>query len=199
MSKENDVRNVHPMMLDPRSAGLVTRYHTEMRARDQSVGEHSWQLVRLLLCLFPDCPRHILVHAAFHDVAERRTGDLPYPVKAENDDIWTGMDRLERDTRVLMTESWGVPPAVELLPDEKALFKLVEFIEMWEHSLDELCMGNRSAELVRARCISAISPRARELGPDVEKIVWAYISKRTQHVENHFALPGARLTATLSE
>ncbi len=69
---------------DPRQAGLVRRYHTWAVTRDQTVAEHSWQVARVLLAIWPDVPRHLIIHCLTHDLGERAGGDLPYPVKRDS-------------------------------------------------------------------------------------------------------------------
>lgn len=61
--------------------GAVRRYHTEGNVISQSVAEHTWRVVVLLLHLWPDCSRELLLAAQYHDVAEGFTGDLPAPFK----------------------------------------------------------------------------------------------------------------------
>lgn len=178
----------HPLTLDPRSAGKVTRFHTWERLRDQSVGEHSWQVMRILLAIWPEVPRHMLVHTMYHDVGERVTGDIPYPVKAERPELKGIMDALEEDA-LLQMRSWGVlgnPPDF-LCDDEKAAFKLAEFIEMWEYALDELSLGNRNCALIARRCkeqaIRLIN--STELPTGIGAGAVNYIHQRMEHEQHH--------------
>jgi 5'-deoxynucleotidase YfbR-like HD superfamily hydrolase len=148
---------------DPRMAGCLLRFHTWPHIRAQTIGEHSWQVARVLLAIWPDAPRHLLVHCMTHDIGEGGPGDIPYPFKAENPTLKREMDRLEEETHLRMVLPWSLPAPVHLVPSEKAIFKLAEFIEMWEWGLQELMMGNQFARLVAQRCAEASEQRIADL------------------------------------
>lgn len=61
---------------DPRLAGEVSRYHTWPHLRQQSVAEHSWQVMRIMLAIYPMVPRVLLIHCMAHDAGE--IGDRNY-------------------------------------------------------------------------------------------------------------------------
>src|SRR5690606_25898812 len=105
--------------------------------RDQSVGEHTWQVLRIILAVHPSASRELLVHAMFHDVGERVTGDVPYPVKAEHPEVKRAFDSMEHDALLSMATTWGAVAGVVLTEEERRLVKLAEFIEMMEWGLDE--------------------------------------------------------------
>jgi 5'-deoxynucleotidase YfbR-like HD superfamily hydrolase len=167
----------HPATLDPRRAGQVTRYHTWPRLREQSVAEHSWQVARILLVLLPDVRREVLVHAMVHDVGEVVTGDAPYPIKASSPTLKSVMDQLERDAHLAMSTGWRLPPPQALTTEEHNLFKLAEYVEMWEWGLGELELGNSGAALVASRCFAKIEEMA-ELVPEVRARLASYLAKR---------------------
>ncbi len=171
----------HPQTLDPRSAGQVTRYHTWARIREQSVGEHTWQLMRILLAIWPDCPREVLVEAMFHDVGERVTGDAPYPVKAESPPLKVEMDRLENGARLAMT-AWGAVARLPLDEETRVVIKMAEFIEMAEWGMDEVALGNQNAVLVRDRCWAAASEicNARP-SDDIRSRTVGYMNRRMDY------------------
>jgi 5'-deoxynucleotidase YfbR-like HD superfamily hydrolase len=148
---------LEPATLDPRRAGQVTRYHTWPRLREQSVGEHSWQVARVLLAIWPAAPRRLLVHCVTHDIGETVAGDPPYPVKALNPDLKTACDRIEGAAHDMMAMTWMLPVRLALPEHERAAFKLAEFIEMWEWGLFELSMGNSNAALVVSRCADGVA------------------------------------------
>lgn len=146
---------------DARMAGRVIRYHTWPHIRQQTVGEHSWQVLRILLSLWPECPAHVVRHAVMHDVGELRVGDPPYPVKADNPVLQREMDRLEQSAVDEIASTWDLPvPGLE--GDDKWIFKLAEFIEMWEWGLEESLMGNKFADLVAFRCKKVAETRLKE-------------------------------------
>lgn len=154
---------LHDQTLDPRRAGQVTRFHTWPRLREQSVGEHSWQVLRILLAIWPGAPRHLLIHCVTHDVGETVSGDPPYPIKVLNVDLKQACDRIEREAHLLMSDSWRLPLPCDLSEEEKIIFKLAEFVEMWEWGVFEVGMGNSYAGLVVDRCVEGILERVEAL------------------------------------
>lgn len=186
-----DHHTFHPQTLDPRSAGKVTRYHTWERLREQSVGEHTWQLLRIILAMHPSASRELLVYTMFHDVGERVTGDVPFPVKREHPEIKAAFDRMEHEATLQMATRWGAVAGVVLADEEHNLLKLAEFVEMMEWGLDEMALGNKNAELVYRRCYAQA---ARMLGEPLPSGVqqWAerYIMRRLNHERKHRSLSG---------
>lgn len=177
------MRGYHPQTLDVRSAGQVTRYHTWSRVRDQSVGEHTWQLIRVLLAIYPAAPRRLIIEAMFHDVGERVTGDPPYPIKAQNPELKREMDRLERGARLSMTR-WGIRAPLRISDRDRAAMKLAEFIEMAEWGWDEVALGNRNAQLVLDRCLGVARETIKQpdsLPPRVAEMAGEYVNRRENH------------------
>lgn len=175
----------HPLCLDPRAAGYVTRYHTWPRIRDQTVAEHTWNLLRIILAVHPHASPELLRWTMFHDVGERVTGDVPFPVKRENPEVKAAFDKMEHEALLQMTP-WGVLAGIKVTHEEMTLFKLGEFIEMMEWGLDEMALGNASARIVYERCYAQA---ARMLGaplpPGVQNSAERYIMRRLNHERKH--------------
>jgi hypothetical protein len=180
-----DRHTFHPLTLDPRSAGKVSRYHTWERIRDQSVGEHTWQLLRIILAIHPHASPELIRWAMFHDVGERVTGDVPFPVKREHLEVKRAFDAMEQEALLQMVP-WGVIAGVQITDEETNLLKLGEFIEMMEWGLDEMALGNASARLVYERCYAQA---ARQLGAPlpsgVQTSAERYITRRLTHERKH--------------
>lgn len=150
--------------IDPRIAGQVTRYHTWPRHRDQSVGEHSWQIIRILLTLWPAAPRKMLVHATFHD-ANEMVGDIPYPGKKRRPELKKLMSELEAMNAQDMRAKWSIPPYPVLNEYEQGVFKLCEYLEMWEYGLCEQNLGNRYGAKVAMRMLVEAAVALESLEP----------------------------------
>lgn len=163
---------------DPRLAGEVSRYHTWPHLRQQSVAEHSWQVMRIMLAIYPMVPRVLLIHCMAHDAGEIGTGDIPYPIKKENPDLKEIMDELETETISAMALKWNFPSEVALSPEEKLIFKLAEFIEMWEWALKEQLLGNEFAEVVGSRCLTEAYSLCDKLSQDIAGLAKKYINTR---------------------
>jgi hypothetical protein len=170
---------------DPRAGLELTRYHSWTRIRDQSTGEHSCQIMRILLTVWPDCPRRMLVHAVTHDMCEM-AGDFQYPYKRVVAGLKEASDRAEHYVNSQMSDAFGVPPATALSDYEHHVFKLVEFLEMWEHGLREMNMGNRYARIIASRCILQASGMLEEMSemrgdaPDIRPAIQRYVTTRTK-------------------
>lgn len=143
----NDVIDITP---DPRAALEIVRYHTWRVIRPQTVGEHSAQIMRIMLTVWPRCPRRLLIHAVAHDMDEM-VGDIPYPFKKNFPELDEGMRKAGYEIRRRQREACGIPPDVALSGHEQRFFKLCEYIEMWEYGIAEKNMGNRYADVVVER------------------------------------------------
>lgn len=140
---------------DPRAALEIARYHTWRCIRRQSVGEHSAQIARIMLTVWPRCPRRLLIHAIGHDMDEM-VGDIPYPFKKNFPELASGMKKASFEIRRRQRETCGIPPDVVLSAHEQRFFKLCEYIEMWEFGISEQQMGNEYAKLVTERMMAEI-------------------------------------------
>lgn len=147
---------------DIRLAGRVLRYHTWPHIRQQSVAEHTWQVLRILLAIWPDAPPHVIRYVMGHDVGELTVGDPPYPIKANNPVLKTEMDRIEGEAQDELFEEWMLGEVPDLTEDERWAFKIAEFIEMWEWGWEEELLGNRFAVRVRERCEAVVIQRMND-------------------------------------
>ena len=138
---------------DVRLAGRTLRYHTWPHIRPQTVGEHSWQVARLIMSICPQFQDVLLPHAIMHDTGEIRTGDLPYPIKKDHPDLGEIMDMIEHRAIADISAEWMLPKPEKLSAPHRWAFKLCEFIEMWEWALEESLMGNHFAHQVETRCL----------------------------------------------
>ena len=167
---------------DPRLAGEVIRYHTWPHIRSQSVGEHSWQVCRIILSIAPKYAEQLLPHAIMHDVGEIATGDVPYPVKANNKELGALFDDLEHKAIDEICSEWNLPAPIKHWDKTlRWVFKLAEFIEMWEWGFEEEMRGNRLAELVTHRCREVIGRMLDQYeDEEVQGLTERYIQKRNE-------------------
>lgn len=172
------------MAFDPRRAGLVKRYHTWETLMVQSVAEHSWQVMRILLAIYPGAPRHMLVHCMTHDIGEAVAGDMPYPIKLVYPALRQVCDEAEAMTHDVMSNTWGVPARKELPAVEKSIFKLAEFMEMWEYGLHEVELGNHIAKLICTRTQPGIVKYLKEVPEDIERAAARYYQHRANEHES---------------
>lgn len=124
----------------PRLAGLVKRYHTWPTIREQTVAEHTWHVMRIYQTVFFNPQYETLVNILYHDIGEVQTGDIPFPVKAQNPCLKKQMDGLERDALARMNIGlFGISD------EEKLKVKICDLLEMHEYGIEEVVKGNKFA------------------------------------------------------
>lgn len=124
-----------------RDAADTLRYHTQRTLRTQTVGQHTFNMLMLLQLVAPDSRKEVLVAVMHHDLPEKFTGDTPAPIKRASPALKVLLDELEMDLAPLYRE-------FDLTPEEHALIKWVDLMELAMFGLEELKMGNRYAEEV---------------------------------------------------
>jgi len=164
---------------DPMHGLQVKRYHTWRKIQTQTVGEHSAQISRIMMTVWPDVPRNLLMHAILHDVGEV-AGDLPYPVKRDDPELKRRMMIAERRAHLRMSERFMLPDLVMLTEYEEQFFKFCEYLEMWEHCLQERNMGNRYATVMLTRMLLAASTLMGLLDRDVQSRARRYVELRQE-------------------
>lgn len=122
-----------------RDAADTLRYHTQRTLRQQTVGQHTFNMLMLVQLIEPAARKEVLVAVMHHDLPEHFTGDMPAPIKRASPALKVLMDELETDLAPLYKE-------FDLLPGEWALIKWVDLFELTMFGLEELKMGNRFAE-----------------------------------------------------
>jgi len=173
---------------DMRLAGRVQRYHTWPHIKEQSVGEHSWQLLRILMAVWPDVPDYVMKYVVLHDVGEHHVGDIPFPVKLDNPSLKDVMNKLESEAASRMLVEWSMQPVHALQEADARVVKICELIEMAEWGAEEWLMGNKFAALVMGRCWDAANEMSKLTSPFIQKRIDAYLEKRHELI--HAAMRG---------
>lgn len=141
-----------------RHAGRVRRYHTWVVHHHQSVGEHCWQVALVYEQIFGLIPPDVERFIRHHDTAELVVGDPPFPVKAEDEGLKAGYDRLEP----LALDRMDVPQLPRLSSSERAKVKICDLLEMMTHGMTEREMGNLLAAPIVLRTEAAAQARAEQ-------------------------------------
>jgi 5'-deoxynucleotidase YfbR-like HD superfamily hydrolase len=157
-----------------RYAGQVTRYHTWPVHRQQSVGEHTWQMLRIYETIWGAIPSHITCAILWHDAGELFTGDVPYPAKAAHPSLKAAVDSAEAQALANMRRA---PPSPELTLQEHAQVKMCDLIDMYEFGLVELTMGNDYAEPIVRVTAEAIDELGSLMPGYETDAVAAYVSR----------------------
>ncbi len=141
---------------DTRLAGNVVRYHTWPTIQNQTIATHTWNLLRIYFSIADQIEITIVYHIIFHDVGEITTGDLPYPIKAENPFLKEQLDIIENVAILKQMEHWRSFKQVYLDDSDKKLVKQIELMEMAEFGMEEVCLGNSHGFVVADRCLKAL-------------------------------------------
>jgi 5'-deoxynucleotidase YfbR-like HD superfamily hydrolase len=132
-------------------SGKVRRKHTMENIHAENISEHTWGVVLLLLMLWPDARREIIIAAQLHDFGEKATGDMPGPTKWSDPVLETLMDKLERD-HMRTTLPQALYSLIEGLTDpEWGLVELCDRAEFCVSMIHERMLGNRYAEIYYKR------------------------------------------------
>ncbi len=119
------------------ASARVRRWHTEDVLHQQTVGEHTYTVMHLVLLLTGgNASRNLLVAALLHDTAERMFGDIPSPTKRLGE-FKEKLDALEdtflRDIGVTMPD---------LSEEEARMLKLADGLEGGLYCAFEVRRGN---------------------------------------------------------
>lgn len=109
-------------------AGFVRRWHTNFdlcHTIDCDAG-HQGRVAVLVLGLFPQASRALIVNALTHDQGEIAVGDVSYMVKAQSPAMRPILEGLERDEIARQ----GLPQC-ELSPDEAKALKMCDWLDAW--------------------------------------------------------------------
>ena len=175
---------------DPRLAGGVSRWHTEAVIGHQNVAEHGWHVARIVLALWPQASRELIVECLMHDIGEVVAGDPPGPAKVEFPAMGNQHQLIEDKARLAMAIPWGVPSRCALSSLEHKVLKLADSLEAWEWAMQNLAMGNLLVYEAVTVLKDRVTKRMRELSDPnnvlVDKIydaAQAYLTKR-EHTWN---------------
>lgn len=121
-------------------SGRVRRYHSEPVIHEQTVGEHTYNVLWYVMLLTNQSPSpELLMGALKHDVHEFVTGDCPAPTKRQPGmkEAW---DALEADIELRYNI---VNPDEALTAPEARILKLADVLDGCGYCYMELKMGNR--------------------------------------------------------
>lgn len=156
-----------------RYAGQVTRFHNWPVHRQQSVGEHTWQMLRIYESIWGPIPPHTTSAILWHDAGELFVGDISHPAKAAHPDLKRAADTAE----AVALRNMRRGPTFELTPSEKLRLRMVDMIDVYEFSLVEMEMGNAYAEPIVRTAGQAMDDIGLEMSVQDAKIVAEYVAK----------------------
>lgn len=134
------------LLTELRFGGNVSRYHCERTIRTQRVSEHSHG-VAVILCFITEPSVNLLKAALFHDLNEKRVGDMPAPIKWANPKIQEFLDEAGKKADKELEIS------VKLSAVEETLLKIADYLEAAFFCLEERTMGNCYVNPIMANLI----------------------------------------------
>ena len=147
-----------------RAAHGVSRFHTMPTIGHQSVAEHSYGVVMLVIWLTDGAASANLMKAAlYHDLPEHFLGDIPAPAKWDYPDLKEAAHRVEEQVHK------RAGTELELTTAEHNLLKIADMLELICYCAEQLRLGNRNAQVVFRRGVAYLAekcprhPKAWEL------------------------------------
>lgn len=132
-------------------AGFVKRWHTSTMLHDENVAAHSWGVATLIAMLHPDPSAGLLKAALFHDIPEKKTGDITRWAKNEFPTLARGMAEAEEAVEAEYVLFVG------LTPNEKKWLGAADLFHAWLFMYRDVMMGNRTMREDLLRCTAAIN------------------------------------------
>lgn len=118
--------------------GFAQRYATnpDLARHGQTLGHHQWGVATLLLALFPDCRKEVLVEALLHDTGEPGVGcDMAARAKRCYPDIATALAMAEyierRQIGTLVEDLTEIEQAQVILCDGLEAYLYVSVVAPW--------------------------------------------------------------------
>lgn len=106
----------------------------------ESLAEHHLMTAQIILCIFPNASRNLLIAAMTHDVGEAVTGDIPSPTK-DLLGIRKELDQIE----AAHNPQWSV--LEQLTPEEQKQLKFADIAARVVFLASEETYGNNSLEV----------------------------------------------------
>lgn len=156
--------------------GGVLRYHTHHAAmlREQTTGQHAYNVAMIILWLFEgDPPPRLLIAALLHDGGERWTGDMPAPVK-HTLAAYVSVDDMEeaalREHTGLSMPSTG-EFASQISPSEEQLLRAADRLEGLIHCYREASLGNQAHRALYTNYKHYLANLLMKIGKDIKHAV----------------------------
>lgn len=160
------------IMSSGRAAGLVRRWHTWFRHQEQTVAEHSWQMLRIYYQIWGRPEGKVTDYLVWHDTPEIATGDMPFPIKRDNPVLKEEADRIEKE----QLKRLGGPSLDGLTDAEKLRVKFCDCADMMEYGVSEMMMGNNYAKCIAVDMRRAAEEYASRMSPTDNKAALKFLS-----------------------
>lgn len=123
-------------------SGDVVRYHANSGIPVQPMSEHQWGVAVIMLRLFPNCSKDLLVAALLHDAAEKETGDIPATAKWDNPELKNILSKIEER----FNKIHSIDGFLDLTPEEEKILKICDYLEGMYYCLKMVKSGYSKAD-----------------------------------------------------
>lgn len=122
-------------------AARVVRKHTMHCLNRENLAEHTWGVVHVLFCVWPNVPGKLILAAQYHDIGEYRTGDVPAHIKWAHPQVRETCESLEQQgAEECLPEE--LHHCLHLVTAEKVLVEICDKAELCFSTYYECRMGN---------------------------------------------------------
>jgi hypothetical protein len=132
-----------------RNGNAVKRWHTRRMLTTDTVGEHTANVIIILLMLETSPSKSLIYAALLHDTAEQWTGDIPATAKWSSPELKFACDNLER--KMLDDNYLALPHLTE---HEQLALKWADMLDLLYRCIDELELGNTTMREVFDRGVT---------------------------------------------
>jgi len=128
-------------------AGAVERFHTMPTHQRQTIADHSWGVIMIVLAISNDPSVNLIKAAATHDLAESVTGDLPATVKWDEPQLRRELEALEQKFAI----KHNIFPHLDKLEEE--VLRWADMAELVMFCEGEIRLGNQNLAAIWRRGI----------------------------------------------
>lgn len=159
------------MLLHNILAGSVRRWHTEVVNSEQTVAEHTFGVLLVLLWVVPreELTQDLLLAALEHDLGERSVGDVSARVKW----LMTEEQRVQLEQAEAEARSNAGLPGPALTEREHLYLQFADYAEAALYAMVERSRGNRHAEFWLARLRPKLSSMREQLNEQAKELYHA--------------------------
>jgi len=152
-----------------REAGHVERCHTVPHIGSYNVAMHSWHAAMILVELWPEASRNLIMQVLWHDAAERWTGDIPATAKWQFPGLKEASDNAEKNCFHRLNF-----PLVNLTEEEELWLHAVDGLELYLWCLDQEAFGNQHIKTMKENIFDWVDDNTSQIPLPVLKIFQNY-------------------------
>lgn len=169
LEAENERLNQARRVRYSREASYVERVHTRPKLGSYNNGQHTYNMLAMLLILDPSPSLPLIKHIAFHDTGERTMGDVPYSAKKRHEIFGEGYEHAEG--LELERRGFDLP---RLNREEERWFKALDLVEFYFWALDQRLLGSQvfAPDIASCEDMIATGDLPRPIRAMVEAYTW---------------------------